>query len=526
MTNNFFTKGVVTVLLLSWNIMLYADVLSEYQKQCDVLSLTHVDNDELTNEAYLRKAQSFMRKGDFLGATRLLAAIGEGSRFYAKARQLLQECEEKAEAQLERERTAYEAACSMGTVAALQDFISAYPNSEYRTPAQQRIDDHQLWHQAKSSNTINAYRHYLATSVFKAYQKEAEKAISDINALQEWQHIKNTKSVAILEDYLQRYPSSPDDNAARYLLAILKGELCYQEGNHSNAISYYEDAMRRQTLTDAPKAHYEELLLEKEYLSVKDSENEEVLVRFFSKLTASSPYYREMSNRIAIVKAKKLSGYSSDYNYAEALRYANDSYTRTQVNGYINYAKKRKHEIRHEELVRAHKRWWKRNFMVGWHLGADMLEETLSLRSGLRFRLGTSRDVFNINIGADYVYQAIWDMVYESPYDSQKTFKAYPISHQIAVPLTIKLNLTGGHSKSCMYIGCAAEWAYTLVEDDNFKGLTNDYSIAIDPQLGFNLNKVDWGFYYRKYLSGYNVVDSPYVDLEGQRVGMFLTFYF
>lgn len=487
-----------------------------------------IDADNPRIRALLAQAQNYLDKSDYVGAKKKLELVLQENPNHAKALSLMEICNREVEKQVARERVAYEDAVRNGSVESLRQFIARYPESDFVSKAQDRINDFVLWDNACKAGTINAFRNYLSTSTVKAYKAEAEKAINALEAKDDWERVKNSTSISEIERHINKYPNSPGIDEATFKLAVLKGEQAFANGNKSQALTFYEQARQKRSLTGDADTHYREILLDREFESLKNSKDATELGRFLNKVSRNSPYYNPISNQIARVKANALDGNSGELAYSEALSYSRDVSTRSYVEMKIEQAKKSHKRIRRQHLAWAHQEWWERNFKIGLHLvGFDVWKENESWRSGLRIKLGTHQDVFNIQTGADYVWQAFADN--DKDYNGKSSRRYDPICHQIAVPLNIKFNFTNGDNKCSFYIGCAAEYAYTFATTSDYEGMTNDYTLAIEPQIGLNWKHADWGIYWRKYLDGYNILKKEYVEpleLDDMRAGMYLTIYF
>ena len=485
-------------------------------------------NDTPRIRALLAQAQNYLDRSDYVAAKKKLELVLQENPNHAKALSLMEICNREVEKQVARERVAYEDAVRNGSVEALRQFITRYPESDFVSQAQARINDYVMWDNARRTGTINAFRNYLSASTVKAYKAEAEKAIHTLEAKDDWERVKNSTSITELAQHLEKYPDSPGVDEATFRLNVLQGEQAFANGNKSLAMTFYEKARDKRSLTGDADKHYREILLDREFESLKSSTDEKALTNFLSKITINSPYYSTISNQIAKAKANALNYSSTEADYNVALSYSRDVSTRSYVERKIEQAKKDHKRMRRQHLAWAHQEWWNRNLKFGLNLvGFDVWKENESWRSGLRIKLGTHQDVFNIQTGADYVWQAFAEDA--SDRDSKRIRSYDPICHQIAVPLNIKFNFTNGDNKCSFYIGCAAEYAYTFATTSDYEGMTNDYTLAIEPQMGLNWKHADWGIYWRKYLDGYNILKKEYVEpleLDDMRAGMYLTIYF
>lgn len=471
--------------------------------------------------ANLKQARYFMGKGNYVSAKRKLLQMLELDSSNSEAQNLLRQCNQKIDAQLQQEKSAFEETCTDGSLSALEKFISNYPNSIYVTQAKTRIDEYQTWMLAKQANTIATYQNYISTSSTKSYKTDAEKAILDIESIEAWQSCCNTTTIPVVESYLSKFPNSPNDKQAQYLLKVLKGEKYYAEGSHILALSSFKEAQNMSPLKGTNALHYKELQEESEYSILMKSNDTNALWSFLQKTPSTNKYYNIISNRFAIIKASRLNGYSFDEEFNTVRDYTKDRATRKIVNKYIDDANKSRRYINHQNAVQAHKRWWKRNYSTGWTLGIDKLEETVSFNTGFRFRLGTTEDLFNFNLGIDYMY-----LRYFAHDDYSSNTDYTDIGHQITVPASIKFNIAEVSNNCKLYLGFAGEVGFKIADVGDFKRCMNDITIDIEPQIGLNWSRIDLGFYYKKYLNGYNIIKSELGDVEDQRIGLFMTFYF
>jgi outer membrane protein assembly factor BamD (BamD/ComL family) len=480
--------------------------------------------------ANLKLARHCLENENYAMAKEKAMIVLELAPNHQEALSIVEECNRQEARQREREQEAFEEACQAGTVDALNSFIRLFPNSSFVAEAQARIDDYSIWSQAQQEATVQAYENYLANSTVRAYENEAQRAISTLKAAAEWEQLKTSTSIADLEDFRSRYPNSAKDAEVQQRLNLLKGEQSYQDGHHDQAIDFFDQYKSSAPLEGQYLEHYNELLLEREYNNIKNSTDVDRLMPFLNRLTPSHRYYNDISNQIAIGLAQNLGQHSSDADFETALRYAVNPATRTTVEQNIDRAREARRDYNRRQRSLAHELWWERNLMFGWNMfGMDFWKNTSSFRSGLRIKLGTHQDVFNISLGADYVYHAFTQTLKKN--NGKEDISFHPVCHQVAVPLNIKLNFTNGDNKCSFYFGCAAEYAYTFGKASDYKDLCNDYTLAFEPQIGLNWKSVDWGFYWRKYLGGYTLLKkgAEYVTDEipaDQRVGMYFVAYF
>ena len=156
----------------------------------------------------LADAQKFISNEDYIAAQNTLNSLLKLDPNNAKAKELLEVCASGIKKQKQRVHQAYQDACKAGTLLALQNFISKYPNSEYVSNAKSRIEDYSLWQKAKEQNTITAYNYYLSQSSILAYKNDAEDAITAIQSEIEWNNCKSSNDEDKINSFIQTYSSS------------------------------------------------------------------------------------------------------------------------------------------------------------------------------------------------------------------------------------------------------------------------------------------------------------------------------
>lgn len=543
------------IIILQLLVMLFAPTI---KANCIIVveekhNWSEVSPDKKTEiAANMRQARHFMEKGDYVSAKKKLKRVLELDEGHAEAQRLLEECNGMIEQQREVEREALQDAINAGSVKALQDFIAQYPKSGFVSQAESCIEDFELWDEARKKDTKAAYQHYLSASNRLGYKSDAESAIYRIEAEEAWADCHNSNSMTKLESYLDKYSNSTHAKEAEYELNILKAEKCYNQNSRTLALSYYEKANTYRTLIGSHKKNYDELVLEATYDRLKGSTNLTDLQNFLKRLTLDSPYYNPISNRIAVVKAQRLTISSSDMDMDVALSYAKDNETKTTVKQYISDVKKRQRENRRDMRKWRRKTWWEDRATLGWSIVTADLDpdfrirfdnssgypSTLSLGTGLRLRFGRYNDRVNFTIGVDY--QNYWGKYVTTSnyygYYEEEEVRYSTISRRLAFPVNFKVNLpVNKYSRRAFYFGCTAEFGFDVNDVANYFKQINQFedflnwqaipSIAIEPRIGFNHKHFDWGLYYRYYFDGYRFFNSEF-STGNKRLGVFMAVYF
>lgn len=485
-----------------------------------VLSLHQIDK-KTEISANLRQAKYMMDNNNYSGAKKKLDRVLELDPSNAEANNLIVECKIKVEQIRKKEKAAFQDACKKNTISALRIFIDEHPNSEFRKDAEERIKDFELWYTAKEKNTIDSYNLYLQKSSVMAYKEEAQVAIKKIQADQAWDLCKNTADEKLLNNFIVDYPESPHIEEAKYKLNLLKGERLYREGFTDMAFSYLSDANSYRTLTGDAAVHYKELKDKKSFNEIMASSDTGKVKSYLNTLSFSSPYYNDTSNHLALLLGSRLSAWSSEDNMNEALAYAKDGATRDAVKKYISQAKDLHKKYERERRALARKRWWEGRVSFGWNIvnvgvNIDGNDQTQAhIGTGLRLRFGRYTDILNIILGADYQY-------YKIQYDDYRSNDL--AVHQGNGIANLRFNLCRAFTYSSFYIGCAGDFAFYTSCDEVSDEYLNKSTIAVEPQIGIQGRKWDFGLYYRTFTDKNSFF--KYKVASNNHIGTYFTWYF
>ena len=450
----------------------------------------------------LADAQKFISNEDYIAAQNTLNSLLKLDSNNAKAKELLKVCASGIKKQKQKVHQVYLDACKAGTISALQNFISKYPNSEYVSSAKSRIEDYSLWQKAKEQNTITAYNYYLSQSSILAYKNDAEDAITTIQSEIEWNNCKTSNDEDKINSFIKTYPSSNYVNQAKYRLNILKGERYYASKNYNLAYTYLNDADNFQTLIGAPATHLKIINETREYESIMSSSDVSKVKSYLKTLSTSSPFYVPTSNILALLLGSALSTYSSEYSMNEALAYAKDDDTRATVKRYISKAKEDKAYYERQRKKIAHKRWWSKNFKVGIDAdfgtningdsGADMFYST-----GLLLRFGNVDNVFSLVTGLKYRWFRVMPE-YDGYYDNGNIEWQY-FAGGLNVPLSFRFNVGKIANINSIYLGIGAEYGFKMFPAKGMDGIVNNNYFSIYPQFGVMLPHFELSCYWKTY---------------------------
>ena len=115
----------------------------------------------------------------------------------------------------------WEEAQRKDTIAAYDDFLSEFSDGDNANAARARREqlrqeeaDHSLWRTALTNNTIVGYKKYIAKSILKLHNEEAEDRINGFDNT-EWKEACRIDSIYNYNGYLQKFPSGIHVGEAR-----------------------------------------------------------------------------------------------------------------------------------------------------------------------------------------------------------------------------------------------------------------------------------------------------------------------
>ena len=489
---------VSIIILLIFGI---SGIPSIMQTSASTLAMQQFDKSTMIKKK-LADAQRFISNEDYIAAQNTLNSLLKLDPNNAKAKEMLEECEIGIKKQKQRVHQAYQDACKAGTVSALQNFISKYPNSEYVSNAKSRIEDYSLWQKAIEENTINAYNAYLSKSSILAYKEDANNAIRDIQSEIEWNNCKNSNDEDKLSSFILHYGSSRYVEQAKYRLNILKGERYFSSQNYTLAYSYLNDANSYQTLSGVPAQHFKAITEKREFDNIIASSDVAKIKNYLRGLPVNSPYFVPTSNRVAILLGASLSTFSSEYSMDEAMSYAKDDNTKTTVKGYISKVKRDRTNYERQRKIAARKRWWKSNFKVGidadfgtninGESGADMFYST-----GLLLRFGNVDHVFSLVTGLKYRWFRVMPK-YDGYYDNGN-IEWQHFAGGLNIPLSFRFNVGKIANNSSIYLGLGGEYGFKIFPAKGMDGIVNNNYLSIYPQFGVMWPHFELSCYWKTY---------------------------
>lgn len=390
--------------------------------------------------------------------------------------------------ELKIEKDAYDSACKTGTIDSFRGFLKKYPQSQYAEDVQNRIKDFDLWSVAKKNNTIQAYNSYLQSSQYRTFAKEAKAAIEDITAVSEWQKVKTTTSLAEVQAYIQKYPNASSISDAKKKEHELKGVQYYNNGNLASAYREFTEAGGKYALSFNNRLAFDKCL-EYNVFSLLSSYSKESDLSAFLIKYPNSTYSTQVSNWIAIAKAKEFSMYTGEYTYKSALAYAKDETTRNQVKGCYE-AKQREYSQYKKEQRRIKRR--RDGGIINFGIEFSDIAFNPSVYSdddyvmyynvGAGIKLGNYKSPIQFEIGAKPGL-SLYTLWYGSEDETKITF-------HLPLYARLKIGLGGGYSSKWYIDGIGY---YNIIKDSFLEG---DYSMSAG--LGVSWRHWDWRILYYK----------------------------
>lgn len=407
----------------------------------------------------------------------------------------------------QEELSRYEAVCRYCTKQSCQQFIDDYGNmaskdaviAKHVADVRNRQSELTLWDETQATGTIAAYQDYLQSSKYKSFAAEADAAITKLTAQERWRTIKDTASVATILAYQSEFPQAPDMQETQLRLHELRGEAFYRGGQLLEAYQEFNEAGGRTALRSANLNAYDACREEYDYRSLTDTTSENALIAFLSSYPQST-YYSDVSNRIAIVKARNLTLYSTEEAYRAALSYATDDNTQSMVESYIS----RSRAAYQAEMRRQRRQRIKYNggyVLFGIELmdmGFDVIEsnrlfDVFYYDLGISFKVGNYRAPvqFEVGIKPGFVAYQLSDGDYfdeNSEYDTKYDFHLPAFAR-------LKINLFNAGSHCKFYL--SALGFYNVVRRKAYES-----EFAVGGGCGFAWRHGDIQIYYKQDING------------------------
>ena len=380
------------------------------------------------------------------------------------------------------------------SIAAYEGYINSTQYHWFDIEAKMAIEgikktlEKKAWERVTALNTIEAYQQYLNENPSSGYRLEAESAINRIKEANAWNKVKNTTNIEELEDYVKAYPKSEHIGIVTARLYELKGVKFYNDGDLSEAYKQFSNLQKDQ-IAILNRQVYDAVMEDHEYQNLGDYATEVELLRYIGKYP-NGRYYREVSNKIAIAKARNFGAYTSETDYVRSLSYSQDEETKKEVQSYIAKSKKLKayKEKAAKSIVRK-QNGGSVNFGLDFlDIGFNGNQDAWYYNFGLILRFGNFKDWVQFAVGVKPGF-----ITYSNPVDIDSYYYDDETSTNFHLPLIaqLKLNLLSLSDNSRFFV--YGKYQYNAGRIELVEG-----EMAWGIGCGFAWKHFDWAFYYRK----------------------------
>ena len=367
------------------------------------------------------------------------------------------------------------------TIEAYNEYLSESKRKNFETEAKDAIDMC-LWTKAKRTNTIEAYNEYLSESKRKNFETEAKVEICTIKSTEELNLIKNSSDISELTSFIQKYPNSKYVANVQRQIQELNAIKAYNENDLLLASSLFDEVGGRNALVYPESfAIYNECKEYSDYVYLSNNMTEYGLSNFRTNYP-NSIYYNELSNKLAIEKAKSLSMFSYETDGPKAMSYATDIATRDTVKSYIDDCMKADKKYK-RELRRQRHDANGRLLQFGLELcdfgicTSEYSDLMVAYNAGMSLKIGNYKDPLQFEVGAKL--GLIKDMDYDD------------IVFRLPLYARLKLNICSVGENTKWYIDGAGY--YNVVADEYIE---NDFAFSVG--TGFAGRFLDLSIYVKR----------------------------
>lgn len=165
------------------------------------------------------------------------------------------------------------------------------------------------------------------------------------------------------------------------------------------------------------------------------------------------------------------------------------------------------------------------------HTG-DFYKHAAGAGLGVMVNFGRTSHFLNACVGAEYVEYLCGD---PRPDDQKGKLPLLGGGGQVVFPALIKLQLFRTSKWTKFYIGCGCEAGVRIYESNVLKAyyehgeVFRKSSFAIVPLIGWRMRNVDFGAYYKHYISkpfNHSIDGQKDLGDDKARIGYHLTYYF
>gem|GEM_PF-5441393 len=385
-------------------------------------------------------------------------------------------------------------ACSKNTIEAYQNYLNTTQLNWHSLDASENITylqkarDKAAWDKVTDVGTIEAYVNFIADNPESPYVEDAQTALAQLKQDAAWTAALNSGNLADYEKFVSEFPEAEQKEEAEKKIHELKGQVYYSVGKLNEAYEEFSKA-GRDSLTPANYAAFVECKEYSEFSALNIYCSEDSL-NWFIKGHPNSKYIPQVQNYLAIVKARNLSNYATEYTYKQIRALASDKTTRLIVDNYISANRNNQKRLKSiERRLEREKNGGLLNMGLkfldfGWN-GKGSGENIICYDLGLYLRFGNFADRVQFSVGLepglvayneDYIYSYTEDMT---------TAFHMPISANLKVNL-FKM----GESARFFVFG---KYQYNAVRAEEAEAKQ-----AWSAGFGFSWKHFDWSFYYRQ----------------------------
>lgn len=423
----------------------------------------------------------------------------------AKTKKLERKCND-AIRQLQQERQQkFDSACESRSEEKLKAFQKEYSNqSEWVEKAEEVIEDLRAYKIAEQKNTREAYQAYVNSSTKKIYESEANYKIGEFDCHAMWSEIKDNRNKEQFENYINKYSSYDYQlNVAKANIKLLSAEEAAKSKNWESAYADFSDSFGKASLlfTKEDSKMFDVATMVHKYNALGSNASQNELLSYM-KMYPKSPCYDEASDRIALLKAEKLTIFSSVSERNDAYYYAISDYMKQKVQNILDRKLKEKR--------RYNRREYGPKVTVGLGLNGVFYKNAYDAGLGLYMRIGRFNQILNGIIGVKYEAKAQYESsgIKDDSYDDyspRAEYKNFIVANQVIIPVGLRFNIARLSKKCSMYIGGKAEYGLSfkgdLKSDTDYKigKVLKKNTLAYYPEIGIHSHHWDFNLYYKFY---------------------------
>lgn len=342
------------------------------------------------------------------------------------------------------EKALWDSAMVYKTEYYFKTYLKKFPNGTYRVEANNYLDDINLWFMACETNTVSSYENYYYSSQLHIFNDEARERIGqlqeDERKKEEQERLAQAERERVEREHRLAQEKRESEEAEKKRLAQVaererlaqaekerrekekaeerdrfldQARNFYQDGYYYSAISNF-DKVGMSSLSAQDKDIYKKCKEEIAYDNLKDASgvNRESKYKQFLTEFPESKYYNTVSNQLS-------NYYVSQYDFINAQKYATDEETQA----YVLKSKKqydravKRASINNDEIYfggskssqkgkygESENQKWLR-FGAGATYSKN--EEDAFWGGQALFTIGSHRNYFNLDLGADYS-EGVW----------------------------------------------------------------------------------------------------------------------